>query len=372
MSIDFEAEGLLDGLTESERAARLELLRELAAEGAGVEELRRAVAEDRLALLPVERALHSDGRYTAQEVAELVGIERAFLERDWRALGLAVPGADDRVFTDDDVEFARGVRALRDGGLPDDDLLEMARVIAVAMTQVVAGARRLIAGAYIRPGDTEREAALRFAEAARAFAPMMGPILQHVFDAHLREQLKHDAVGREEIAAGRVMGAEEVAVCFADLVGFTKLGERIPVEELGGITGRFNELAGSVAVAPVRLVKLIGDAAMLVSPRTDPLLDAALSLIEAAREEEEGFPQLRAGVARGQALPRAGDWYGRPVNIASRLTAIARPVSVLCSAEVRDSAGDGYRWSPAGSRHLKGIQGQVRMYRARRGPVSDA
>lgn len=368
MTIDFEAEGLLDGLDGREREARLELLEELAADGVGLDELRRAVAEDRLALLPVERALGAgEGRYTIDELAELSGVDRAFLERDRRALGLAVPASDDRLFTDRDVEFARSVKALRDAGLPDDELLEIARMMAVAMAQVAAGARRLIGDTFLRPGGTERDAAVRFAEAARSLGPMMGPFLQYLFDTHLREQIRSDAVGREELAAGRLAGAQEVSVCFADLVGFTRLGERVAVEELGAVTGRLNAVVSDVVAPPVRIVKLIGDAAMLVSPETDPLLDAGLSLVEAAEAEGEGFPLLRAGVARGSALPRGGDWYGRPVNVASRITSVAYPASVLCAAEVRDTAGPGYRWSAAGSRRLKGIREPVRLYRARRG-----
>jgi adenylate cyclase len=68
----------------------------------------------------------------------------------------------------------------------------------------------------------------------------------------------------------------------------------------------------------------------------------------------------------GAALSRAGDWYGRPVNLASRVTAIARPGSVLATREVRDAVGAAYRWSSAGARSLKGVDGPVRLYRARR------
>ena len=45
MAIDFEAEGLLKGTRGRYRQARLQLLGELAADGVGLEELRRAVAE---------------------------------------------------------------------------------------------------------------------------------------------------------------------------------------------------------------------------------------------------------------------------------------------------------------------------------------
>jgi adenylate cyclase len=131
------------------------------------------------------------------------------------------------------------------------------------------------------------------------------------------------------------------------------------------LTGRLGELASEVADPPVRLVKMIGDAAMLVSTDVEPLLDAALDLVERSEAEGEGFPPLRAGLARGPALARAGDWYGRPVNLAARLTSFARRGSVVTSKEIRDTVGDGYNWSEAGSRRFKGVKGSVVVFRVR-------
>jgi len=190
-------------------------------------------------------------------------------------------------------------------------------------------------------------------------------MLGYVFGRHLRQQVRQDVISRQALAEGRLAEGQEVAVSFADIVGFTKLGEQIGVEELGAVTGRLGELASEVASAPVRLVKLIGDAAMLISPQADPLLDATLALVDAADNEGEGFPLLRAGVAAGQALAQGGDYFGHPVNLASRITAVAYPASVLCAADVREVAGSGYRWSDAGRRRLKGIDGPVRLARVR-------
>jgi len=124
---------------------------------------------------------------------------------------------------------------------------------------------------------------------------------------------------------------------------------------------------------PVRLVKTIGDAAMLASPEPEPLLDVALALLEAADAEGEDFPHLRVGSAIGPALNRAGDWFGRPVNLASRITAIARPGSLLAERELREAAPDSYRWSYAGERRLRGVREPVPLFRARRidGPASE-
>jgi adenylate cyclase len=113
---------------------------------------------------------------------------------------------------------------------------------------------------------------------------------------------------------------------------------------------------------PVRLVKTIGDAAMLVSPDSGPVLDAVVGLVERSRDDA---PLLRGGIACGDGLPQAGDWYGRPVNLAARLTSFARRGSVVASKEVRDAAGDGYRWSQAGSQRFKGVRGSVDVYRVR-------
>jgi adenylate cyclase len=123
----------------------------------------------------------------------------------------------------------------------------------------------------------------------------------------------------------------------------------------------------------VRLVKMIGDAAMFASRESEPLLDAVLGLVESAGSEE--IPPLRAGIARGQALGRGGDYYGRPVNLAARITNFARPDSVVVDQAVKDSIADTdgslFDFSFAGKRHFKGIQGEVPVHRLRQAAERD-
>jgi adenylate cyclase len=140
----------------------------------------------------------------------------------------------------------------------------------------------------------------------------------------------------------------------------------VATEELGLIAGRLDELASAVAEPPVRLVKLIGDAAMLVSADAAAMVEAALRMVEAADAEGEDFPRLRAGIARGSVHVQAGDYYGRPVNLASRLTAIAKPGSVLLDAPAREAAGADFEYSFAGEKRLKGFDSRTKLYRARR------
>jgi adenylate cyclase len=82
------------------------------------------------------------------------------------------------------------------------------------------------------------------------------------------------------------------------------------------------------------------------------------------------FPRLRVGLAFGHAVNRAGDWYGSPVNLASRVTGAAPPGGVRVIESAREAIGDpaGIEWSAPEARHLKGIRGEVRLYGAHRVP----
>jgi adenylate cyclase len=71
------------------------------------------------------------------------------------------------------------------------------------------------------------------------------------------------------------------------------------------------------------------------------------------------------GVASGEAVAHSGDWYGPPINLASRIAAISRPDSVLATKRVRDRTLDSFDWSNAGRRRFKGVRGEVRLFRAR-------
>jgi adenylate cyclase len=365
--IDFAAEGLLEGVDGEAREARRELLEHLIADGASLGELRRAVAEDRLALLPVERVLAGQGVYTAAEVAERSGLDPAFQDRLFRALGLALADPDEPVYGDQDVDAARTVTRFLEAGFSEETVLEVCRVLGDSMARLSATLGGVVSQTLVKPGDTERDLGLRYAQVTRELGPQLEPLVLHVLNLHQRENAKRVAVNVADLAAGDIRGAREICVCFADLVGFTRLGEDIDPAELGRVAGRLTDIAIDVLVPPVRLVKTIGDAVMLVGPgEVDPLLDTALSLLDRSDDEGEAFPQLRVGVACGEALGRGGDWYGRPVNLASRVTAYARPGSVLTTNEVQERAQGDYSWSKAGLRRFKGVREPVGLMRVRR------
>ena len=366
--IDFEAEGLLGDLKGKAREARLALLQELADQGCSLDELRRAVEENRLVLLPVERAFEEDtDHYTLGEVADSSGLEPPFLARLLQALGAPISEEDERVYSDDDVEAAKRAKLFLDAGLPKEGVLETSRLIGISMANLADANVDLVGEVFTEPGVDERELALRYAAAAKTMAPLLGDTLLHAYRIHLRERIRQAVITEAELAAGRISGSDEVTIAFADLVGFTRLGESLEIEQIGDLTGRLFELASDAARPPVRLVKMIGDAAMFASLESEAILDAVLGLVQAAGTDE--IPPLKVGVARGQALGRGGDWYGRPVNLAARITSFARPDSVLVDQSTRDSLesadGDRFAFSFAGKRRFKGIEGEVPVHRVR-------
>jgi adenylate cyclase len=364
---DIESSGLLDGLDGAERAQRAELIGWLIDKGFSIEEIRGSFSP---MLMASRRHIGDDGLYVStREMAEQAGIGIDLTQRVQRAIGLPTDSdPDDKVFLKADADAVLHTAKFLELGFDPDQLLQVTRTLAEGLANAAQSMRYTALATVLHAGATELETAEASEAIAAASAPLLGPMIEDLLLVQLRHRMETEAVSASERASGIPLpGAREIGVAFADLVDFTRLGEAVEPEELEKLAHRLADMARDVADPPVRFVKTIGDAVMLVSPDPVPLLHAMLELAGAAEADSE-FPRLRVGLAYGEAVSRAGDWFGSPVNLASRVTGAARPGTVLASQSAREAIGDadGFDWSYAGARRLKNIKGETRLFRARK------
>jgi len=366
---DFEAEGMLDGLDPEARAARIRLLTELYIEdGVDLETLKEEIEANRLALLPADIVLgRTSEKYTPNEIAELAGMPVSDFQNLIAAVGLPRPNPDQRRFDEADLMAARRLKRFQEAGIPTENLLAATRQVGSSAARIAQAHRDLVASDIVAPGADEYEAAIQLRDASRSLLPLAEQAVDYALRSHFLDQIRNQAMA---MANPGLLGSEEgkeVSVCFADLVGFTRLGERAELEQIGTVAKLLESVAIEVANPEVRLVKTIGDAAMLVSEDGAALFDAALRFIEVGQEAGDDLPALRVGVARGEALHQVGDWFGPPVNLASRITETARPDSVLAESKAVEAAGDeAFRYSRVGQHKFKGLDRPVKLYRVRR------
>lgn len=353
---------LLRGVsTEKDRRARRRLVRELLAAGVPEQEIDQAIDEERLVLLPAELILAGRRRYSVETLINRTGLTAEEVNDFSRANGLAAQPE----ITARHLDIACALREVLDAGMPPDAVLEISRVAGQALASIARVVVRVVGETYLEAGDSEYDVGSRYAEVARDLLPVFARMLDDQLRLHILTALRQESLGRDERASGEIMQQRDAAVAFADLVGFTRLGSRVHADEVGRVATRLVELTSEVISPGVSMVKTVGDAVMLVSPDVERLLEDVVTLVAKVEEEGEDFPQLRAGVAFGPVVGTGGDWYGHTVNLASRLTSVARPGTVLATTEVRAKTRHRVSWSHAVPRHLRGMRGAVFVTRVR-------
>ena len=283
--------------------------------------------------LVVERELlGGDRKYTRLEVAKRAGVSVEHARTLWRALGFADVGDDRVAFTDQDVEALRAVDGLVQRGIVDAETqLAMTRAMGQSLARLAEWHVSAITGALADRQTIEPDDA---AEAAHELVPVVERLIGYVWRRHLA------ATAGRALALSSDAPTTSTVVGFADLVGFTSLTRQVDEDQLAELVERFEALAADiVAELGGRIVKTVGDEVMFSVD--EPAVGAEIALRLAERVHDvEGLPDLRVGLARGAVLARLGDLYGEPVNIASRLTSIARPGSVLVDREMAAALED--------------------------------
>lgn len=352
-----------------DREAALARVRTLLLEaGADEQAIERAVADEVLDLLTVDLLLvPAKQQYSPREVSDMTGLPLETLQRLWRALGFRQAADDDRVLTAMDVDAVRNLQQLLQLGVTEmDSALQLARVIGSSMARI-AEAGLLRGGEALKPDEDSVLAADAFASVAEDTVPAMGRLLEFAWRRHMQ------AVARRQVmlrAGGAHAGTgPELAVGFADMVGFTLLSQHLRDDELAAVVRRFEDISYDIVTAcGGRVVKTIGDEVMFVVGDVVSAARIAVGLAEAYADDDL-LSDVRVGMAFGPVLIRDGDYFGPTVNLASRIVRIADPGTVLVSDELHrhleEAAGDEFTGRPLRPRVLKDV-GRVQLWSCRR------
>ena len=361
---------LLDGLKGEDRAARERLLERLAGEGFTLEELKAAIDEDRLALLlgraRARRPLHRQRSSRSEP-----GCRPTQMLRIRRLLGCPRPRPEERVFGEEEIDAAKSISLFLESGLGEDSIAEITRVLGEGMARLAATTAAAFVEAFLEPGDSEDEVAERFATLAEQLIPAIDPVLRAAYKQHLAESVRRGMLSPAERESGEAGGAQEITVCFVDMVGFTRLGAQIEPQELG----QPREQAGRARQRRDRSLRC-GSSRRSATPRCSSAPTRRRWCRSRCRCSRPSRPPTCRASGRasraGRRCNAPGDYYGHAVNLASRVTGVARPGSVLCTQEVHDAAPDRFDWSFARKHKLKGMSEPVSLYRARRLARRDA
>jgi adenylate cyclase len=266
--------------------------------------------------------------YTRGQVAEKAGVSGERARSYWRALGFADVADDEVAFTDADVDALDRVLRLVRHDVVDE---ELARGVIRAMGHTTARLSEWNVTALFE--HLTDEGGLLAQEARYAAVELISENFED-FECLLvyawRRQLAALA-GRAARAPSTDSRAVVLAltVGFADLVSYTRLAQRLKERELAVLVGRFEAIASDVvASGGGRVIKTVGDEVLFVAD--DPVSGAEIALQLAERiGADEVLPEVRVGVATGTVVARLGDVFGTTVNLASRLTALAAPGTVL-------------------------------------------
>ena len=270
----------------------------------------------------VDRLLGGPRILRRREVARSVGVSLLSARKLWRALGFPGTGDDDSAFTAADREaLGRVVNLVREGVVDEETAIACARALGQSTDRLVSWQTEALME-YL---------AARAADAGGAdYDPF--PIIERTTED--LEKLLVYAFRRQLAAAvsrmdGAVGPEVDLTVGFADLVSYTRLSRRLAQRDLSRLVQRFEGLASDVITAGGgRMVKTVGDEVLFVADNPVAGAVIALSLSEQLGADDL-LPEVRVGLAHGPVLRSLGDVYGSTVNLASRLTAIAQPGTVM-------------------------------------------
>jgi adenylate cyclase len=338
--------------------------------GHSLQEIQTATEEGRLAFGFLDELFGSEPhRYSLKEAARRTGLEVGLIKRLIAGLGAHADTADS--VSEDELQLLRYVAAVLETGFPLVALLQLVRVYGQAVARIADAEVRLfhlyVHEPLMRSGATGVETAEQMESMSRQVLPLAGPILDQIHQRYLQFFVAQDVVGHMESDLDGTavdLGRMRVAIAFADLTGYTRM-----TEEEGELTAvdaveRFVEAVEVTLPDEARIIKTIGDEAMIIGSDAAALTDWAVGF--QAMQTERPLPRI--AVHYGVALFRDGDYYGRDINIASRVSARSAAGEVLVTrpvVQVARAGGNHLEFERIGEVTLKGFSESTEVFLAR-------
>jgi adenylate cyclase len=311
---------------------------------------------------------------TFRQVSEETGIDLDTLRETLEATGFAWTSPDEPI-REDELEVVPLLRlALASGVLDQVWLSRVGRAYAEGLRLAAQVENEAYQARFEEPvlasGLGQRQAMEQASELAAQFVPLVDRALMGIY--RRQQELiwtEHQVLNIEAAleAAGAIARPERMpAMCFLDLAGYTRVteerGDRAAAELAAGLAVLVERSSRPHGGTPV---KWLGDGVMLHFRDPPGAVTASLELVH--QVPAAGLPPAHVGVAAGPVVVQGGDYFGRTVNLASRVAAYAQAGQVLVTAPVAEAAATGgVTYAELGDLHLKGFASPVRVLEARR------
>lgn len=284
---------------------------------------------------PERRLLGEDPKHTAVEAAELAGLPLEKARRLWRTLGFAEQ-RDERAYTDADVgALGLMVDLLGEGVIDFDGALNVARGVGLTMARL----------ADWEVGELVHNVNEAFVEQATGAGEDPTEWVIDRFGTRFEDLLlyawrRHLAAAVVRMQSVRAIDSDphttDLCVGFADIVGFTALSNEVTRERIGELVDIFEARCGDVINREKgRMIKSMGDAVLFVNDDPMAAFATAEGIINVIGRDPR-MPDVRVGLATGGVVLRLGDVFGPPVNLAARLTQVARRNRIIVDQATAD------------------------------------
>jgi adenylate cyclase len=310
---------------------------------------------------------------TFEQVSEATGIPFDLLVVVREAFGYAEPSRHDKV-REDELSVIGTIEVQLSNGFRPAAIEDWLRVYAESLRRVAETEtdwyRTEVTEPLLASGLSEGE----MMEAQAGFGSVVSPLVEQSLVAIYHGQQEHvwtkAAVETVEVAlekAGLISRVRHPpAVSFLDLTGYTRLTEERGDQAAADLASRLRAMVRQASLEQGgEVIKWLGDGVM--SYFQDPAGSVVSGLEMVERAKTRSLPPARVGIHSGPVIFQEGDYFGRTVNIASRIADYASPGEVVVTQQVVEAIPeDGLRFDEIGPVDLKGVEGAPRLYTAHR------